>query len=102
MKTIAVLLLGAIGRSVFAAEGDAKSTALPLREVILYSSGVAYFERAGQIDGSGSVDLRFRTEEINDLLKSMVVQDRGGRTVEVISYDSRDPISKTTQSFAID
>jgi hypothetical protein len=102
MKTIAVLLLSTVGGAVLAADGDVKGTALPLREVILYSSGVGYFERAGQIDGAGSVDLRFRTEEINDLLKSMVVQDHGGGTIGVISYDSRDPISKTLQSFAID
>lgn len=100
MKTIALAVAGAVSGGIFAADQAVKS-ALPLKEVILYSSGVAYFERSGQIDGKGEVDLRFRTEDINDLLKSMVVQDRGG-TVGVISYDSRDPISKTLHSFAID
>ncbi len=100
MKKIFLALFGTVGGSILAAD-QRPNIALPLKEVILYSSGVGYFERAGKVDGSGSVDLRFRTGDINDLLKSMVVQDRGG-TVGVISYDSRDPINKTLQSFAVD
>jgi hypothetical protein len=84
-----------------AAKTDAKSTSLPLREVILYTSGVGYFERAAEIEGASTAELRFRTSDINDLLKSLVVQDLGGGQVGVITYDSRDPISKTLGSFAI-
>src|SRR5688572_20079260 len=101
MKSFALTVIGTIGGTVLAADQTAPSTTLPLKEVILYSSGVGYFERAGQVDGAATVNLRFRTEDINDLLKSMVVQDRGG-TIGVVSYDSRDPISRTLQSFAID
>jgi hypothetical protein len=102
MKTIALALVGMVGSGALAADRNPVNTPLPLKEVILYSSGVGYFARAGEIQGHGSVQLRFRTEDINDLLKSMVVRDLGGGTIGAITYDSRDPISKTLQSFAID
>jgi hypothetical protein len=76
--------------------------ALPLSEVILYTSGVGYFARDGQVEGNTQVELRFKTEDINDLLKSLVVQDQGGGSVSTVTYGSRDPIDKTLKSFGID
>jgi hypothetical protein len=100
MKRIWLGLAVTMAGAVIAAEPAGK-TALPLREVILYTSGVGYFERASEIEGAATTELRFRTEDINDLLKSLVVQDLGGGQVGVITYDSRDPISKTLGSFAV-
>ena len=71
---------------------------LPLSEIILYSSGVGYFQRDGEIDGRAQVDLRFKVEDINDLLKSMVVQDLDGGRVSTVTYGSRDPLTKTLKS----
>ena len=42
------------------------------------------------------------SQDINDLLKSLVLQDLGGGQVGAVSYDSQAPIEKTLQSFAID
>ena len=78
-----------------------KSAALPVSRVILYSSGVGYFQRAGKVTGSARVDLSFPVQDINDLLKSLVLQDLGGGQVSAVSYDSHDPVEKTLQSFAI-
>lgn len=75
---------------------------LPLSEIILYSSGVGYFQRDGQVDGSATVDLRFKVDDINDLLKSLVVQDRDGGRVSTVTYGSRDPLTKTLKSFGLD
>jgi len=80
----------------------AAQQALPLSEVVLYSSGVGYFQRDGMIEGRGDVELRFRVDTINDLLKSMVIQDFDGGQVGTVTYDSRDPITKTLKSFAVD
>jgi hypothetical protein len=56
---------------------------LPIRRVILYQNGVGYFERAGEIDGD-AITLHCRPHQINDLLKSLTVIDRGtGRPVSV-------------------
>ena len=76
-------------------------TALPLSNVVLYSSGVGYFQHDGEVQGQARLELRFKTEAINDLLKSLVVQDFGGGRVSVVTYESRDPMTKTLQSFAI-
>ena len=80
----------------------AKTAALPLSEVILYSSGVGYFERSGTVEGRAKVDLRFKVDDINDLLKSLVVQDFDGGQVSTVTYGSRDPITKTLKSFGVD
>ena len=41
---------------------DAASPGLPLRDVVLFSSGVGYFQRQGTVNGSTTVDLGFRAE----------------------------------------
>jgi hypothetical protein len=77
------------------------AAALPVSRVILYSSGVGYFQRTGKVQGNARVDLSFPVQDINDLLKSLVLQDLGGGQVSAVSYDSHDPVEKTLQSFAI-
>src|SRR5437867_4544613 len=37
----------------------------------------------------------------NDLLKSLVLEDFGNGRIAAVSYDSREPISRTLSSFAI-
>ncbi len=89
------------------AAGEAKqdlkpATTLPLSRVVLFNSGVGYFSRSGEVDGDARVDLTFPEADINDLLKSMVLEDfsKTGR-VSAVSYDSREPIARTLSSFAI-
>lgn len=76
--------------------------ALPIRQVVLFNSGVGYFQREGDVDGNAQVDLSFPTGDINDLLKSLVLQDLGGGKISTVSYDSHDPIDKILRSFALD
>ena len=75
---------------------------LPLTKIVLYASGVGYFQRDGHIDGHDHVALRFKVDTINDLLKSLIAQDFDGGQVTTVTYDSRDPITRTLKSFAID
>src|SRR5947209_8516086 len=79
----------------------APAASLPVAQAILYSSGVGYFQREGTVEGNARVDLTFPAQDINDLLKSMVLQDLGGGTVSAVSYDSQAPVEKTLQSFAV-
>ncbi len=74
---------------------------LPIRRVVMFNSGVAYFEHEGQVEGEAQVDLKFNVRDINDLLKSMVVQDQGGQ-VSTVTYGSKDPATRTLQTFSID
>jgi hypothetical protein len=84
------------------ARAENKSVDLPLQRVVLFSSGVGYFEHGGTVEGNAQAELRFRAEDINDLLKSMVVEDLGGGQISTVDYGSKDPISKTLGSFSVD
>lgn len=80
----------------------APATDVPVRQVILFSSGVGFFEHAGRVEGSTSTELRFKAGQINDILKSLVLQDQGGGHIGAVTYPSQDPLEKTLRSFAID
>lgn len=79
----------------------AASSALPVRSVTLFSSGVSYILREGEVTGDASMTLTFRTVQINDILKSLVLLDENG-TVQPAVYGARDPIGRTLQAFAVD
>jgi hypothetical protein len=68
----------------------------------MFSSGVAFFEHAGQVDGNAQVEMKFDVKDINDLLKSMVLQDEGGGRISTVSYGSKDPLTRTLATFSID
>lgn len=74
---------------------------LPLSKIVLYSSGVGYFQHDGTVQDRARLDLRFNVNQINDLLKSVIVQDLGGGKVASVTYSSRDPVAKTLGSFSI-
>ena len=105
--SVAAVSLGLPG--VAAAQGESNASAsakvgsdqLPVKKITLYRSGVGYFERAGTIDGNGEVQLRFNTDQINDILKSMVLLDLDGGRVESVSYGSKEPLAKRLASFGI-
>ena len=77
---------------------------LPITRITLYRSGVASMQRRGMVDGDTKVQLRFTTDQVNDILKSMVVLDlsKGQGQVDGISYGSREPLAKRLSSFGID
>ena len=75
---------------------------VPVRVVVLYSSGVGYFEHHGNVEGNTSAELRFKTAQINDLLKSLVLQDLDKGQVTAITYPSQDPLAKLLKSFQVD
>src|SRR5205807_5685355 len=75
---------------------------LPMAQVVLFSSGVGYFQREGEVEGNARVDLAFPVSDVNDLLKSLVLQDGGGGKISAVRYDGADPLDKTLRSFALD
>ena len=68
-------------------------SSLPLRRVILYSNGVAYFERRGTVSGKAEINLSFKQSQVDDVLKSLVVLDLGKGRVGEVSYNSSAPPS---------
>jgi hypothetical protein len=75
---------------------------VPVKSVTLFSSGVGYFEHFGIVHGNATTELRFKTDQINDILKSLVLQDMDDGAVSTITYPSQDPIDKTLKSFQVD
>lgn len=109
---LGVFAVGVVGYTYLANVGQADTTQLvgkngkpadilPIKQVVLFNSGVGYFQREGEIDGKVDVQLSFPVSDINDLLKSLVLQDSKGR-VGTVNYDSSDPIDKILRSFALD
>src|SRR5688572_3465053 len=74
---------------------------LPITRVVLFNSGVGYFSRSGEVEGDARVDLSFQEQDVNDLLKSMVLEDFNGGRIAAVSYDSREPVTRTLASFAV-
>src|SRR5437868_1312338 len=83
-------------------EEAAKAATLPISQVVLFSSGVGYFQREGSVEGDARVDLAFDVRDINDLLKSMVLRDLDKGHITAVSYDGNAPIERTLRSFAVD
>src|SRR5688500_11786569 len=96
----AALMAGVAGAA--AQEKGSPAASVPVKVVVLFSSGVGYFEHAGSVKDNTSTELRFKTQQINDILKSLVLQDLGGGKIATIVYPSHDPIAKTLRSFQVD
>jgi hypothetical protein len=84
------------------AQSDEKDVSVPISALVLFTSGVGYFQHDGTVDGNAKMELTFSTSQINDLLKSLVLRDLDGGTISSVTYSSRDPITRTLKSFSID
>lgn len=87
-----------VAGSLYAQSGGSKSETfstqkLPLRRVILYKSGVGYFEHTGTVNGSENVEIDLTSSQLNDVLKSLTALDMNGGRVSGASYNSQDPAS---------
>ena len=86
------LLSGIIAAAAAAAD-------IPIREVIVYKSGVGYFERAGALGPGESARLDFKASDMNDVLKSLTLEDRNGGKVTGLRYDSSQPLDQKLAEF---
>jgi hypothetical protein len=93
------LIAGGLASATFAAD---KSPPLPVRRVVLFTSGVAFVEHRGEVEGTQTIDLDFHVDDINDLLKSMVVQDEDGGRIQTITYTPQAPLAVTLGELKID
>lgn len=75
--------------------------ALPIERVVLSTAGVGFFQHGGAVTGDTTIELRFTPSQLNDLLKSLVVQDFDGGEVGSVAYPSQEPLTRLLASFAI-
>jgi hypothetical protein len=73
---------------------------LPVTKVVLFSSGVGYFEHRGQLSGDCAVPLPFAVSEVNDALKSLLVSD--GASSPSVSYPSQASLDRSLKGLRID
>ena len=83
----------AVGR---VAAGPADAGDLALKRVMLSTGGVGYLEYEAEVDGDAILTLEVGLDQVDDVLKSLIVYDTGGTAGE-ITLPGREPL---TQSFA--
>lgn len=74
---------------------------LPVRDVILYKNGVAFFSREGELKPGEAAKLDFKAAEMNDVLKSLTVADGAGGKVTAVRYDSAEPLDRKLAEFPV-
>jgi len=100
--TTALVLTAGLCAGLVGASPDIDPEDLPISRITLYRSGVGSFVRQGTVEGDADVALRFRTDQVNDILKSMIVLDLDGGRIEGATYGSKEPLSRRLASFAVD
>lgn len=79
-----------------------KNGGIPIRKVILYKHGIGYFERQGTVTGGENVEIHFKKEQMNDLLKSLTVIDLSGSPITGIVYDSTKTFDQLLGDYTFD
>jgi hypothetical protein len=82
-------------------QDTAGSQALPVTKISIYSSGLAYFEHTGTLNGAVSIRLPFKENAVNDALMSLVLNDPASANPSV-SYQSPNTLFQTLRSLKID
>ncbi|MDF3075964.1 MAG: hypothetical protein K0S54_3631, partial [Alphaproteobacteria bacterium] len=66
---------------------------LSLKRVMLSSGGIGYFEHEAEVDGNAELKLNVRLDQVDDVLKSLVVyDDRGG--IGGVSLPGKEPLTE--------
>ncbi len=78
---------------VLTVTASADASELALKRVMLSSGGVGYFEYEATVDGDGALTLDVPLDQVDDVLKSLVVYDNGGRAGE-ITLPGRQPLAQ--------
>src|ERR1035438_422108 len=85
--------------SLFLSTVMAQAADLPVKQVILYKHGIGFFERSGTLGAGESARLDFNASDMNDVLKSLTLEERGGGKISGLRYDSMDPLSHRLAEF---
>jgi hypothetical protein len=101
-RAFALALLVGLASAVLAQAPVAPPIELPVTRVVLFTTGVGYFEHTGVASGDGEFRLEVANEHMDDLLASLVLEDLDGGTVMPVRYGARDPLGRVLGSYALD
>ena len=86
-------MIGVAAAAIWAA-GAAEASELALKRVVLSTGGVGLYEYETEVEGDSTVELKVRLDQVDDVLKSLVVfDDHGG--VGGLDLASAEPLSET-------
>lgn len=91
MKKFILILIGFFVVSVTAQAVE--DVILPVKRVILSTSGIAHFEHEGKVTDDARISLSVQFDQVDDLLKSLMVFDNSGQ-LGSISLPGRAPLSQ--------
>jgi hypothetical protein len=74
---------------------------LPLRRVVLYKSGIGYFQHDGRVHGNEDVEIDLTSGQLNDVLKSLTALDFSGGRIVGASYNSQEPAGHQLASLPV-
>lgn len=78
------------------------SVTIPLRRVTLFKHGIGYFERRGRFKGPGEIELMCGPDEIDDMLKSLLVLNVKGGKLSAVTYESAKTLPTRLAEFGFD
>ncbi len=67
---------------------------LPITRVVLFKHGVALFQHSGLVEGDQTIELSFKTDQMNDVLKSLTTLDLDGGGFSALSYDGEQSMGR--------
>ena len=74
---------------------------LPVRRVVLYKSGVGYFEHLGRVRGNQTITIDFTSGQLDDVLKSLTALDLDGGRIAGVSYNSEAGLERRLASLRL-
>jgi hypothetical protein len=97
-KHTAALLFNA---AVFACGSVAYADEIPVDRIILSTSGLAQFEHRARVTGNAALEFPVRLEQVDDILKSLVVFDAKGR-VGGVTLPGKQPLDQIFKDLPFD
>jgi hypothetical protein len=79
-----VVVLAVVG-TIGCAQAPIVQSDLPIRRVVVYRNGVAYFERSGHVD-KDEVRFKMRQSEVGDFLATLAVMEQGDSSVRSAAF----------------
>ncbi len=74
---------------------------LQVKDVTMFKHGVASFTLRGEVNGTQVITLEFKKNEMNDILKSLLVMDTGEGHINSIAYDADQDIGKLLEDISV-
>ncbi|MGM0422580.1 MAG: DUF4139 domain-containing protein [Pseudomonadota bacterium] len=93
MMKPSLYLLAALACFITPATSSHAQQDIPLQRVVLSTSGLAYFEHGASVSGDETLSFPVRVDQVNDLLKSLLVFDPEG-SLKSVTLPGQQPLEQ--------